>query len=220
MTRTMRIAIVILQRRRKENESTSKLQPDVVEKQQKRKPVGVTSDTNTAGTTTTTTPTADQAMSIPNFFVNVMNTVSGRIIYRISHANVDIAAVSMMNILISENWIYYTFVNQKTRRTEVGVVSLYEGMIDPKGLTAFTSAESVIAKKQFTLLDAWESNPFVLAKTYTTVPKFLTALGITTTRGGISTRKILIATTVMENFYQSRALNQFFCHKLMSTISI
>jgi ER membrane protein complex subunit 1, C-terminal len=165
---------------------------------QKRKPLGVTTDRNTAdassttGVSTVTTDSEPITKQVPNLFINVMDSVSGRIIYRVSHNNAVTSARPMSHVLISENWIFYTFVNERTRRTEVGVLSLYEGMIDPKGLTAFTSPQSV-QSPTFSSLDARESKPVVLAKTYT-IPKAITALGITSSRGGISARKLLLAT--------------------------
>jgi hypothetical protein len=91
--------------------------------------------------------------------------------------------------LISENWVIYAFFNEKIRRTELGVLTLYEGMIDKKGLTAFTSPEQALS---FSSLEARDAKPVVLTKTYV-VPKPLTALGITSTKGGISPRHVLLA---------------------------
>ena len=145
----------------------------------KRKPVGA-GDSAAASA-------ADTSKEVPNMFVNVVDTVSGRVLHRRSHINVD--NDSRVSTLITENWIVYTFVNAKTRRTELGVLTLHEGMIDSKGLTAFTSPEQTLS---FSSFDARESKPVVLAKTYT-FPKKVTALGSTSTRGGISNRLILIA---------------------------
>jgi hypothetical protein len=129
----------------------------------------------------------NQAKTVPNMFVNVIDTVSGRVLHRASHVNVD--ASRDVTALISENWIVYTFINTMTRRTELGVLTLHEGMIDRKGLTIFSSPDQTTT---FSSFDARESKPLVLAKLYV-YPKAVTALGATTTRGGISSRKILIA---------------------------
>jgi hypothetical protein len=133
---------------------------------------------------------ADQVTptSIPNMFVNVIDTVSGRVLHRAGHANADPSRDT--TALISENWILYSFINAVTRRTELGVLTLHEGMIDKKGMTMFSSAEQTTT---FSSFDARESKPVVLAKVYV-YPKAVTALGATATRGGISSRKILIAT--------------------------
>jgi hypothetical protein len=64
-------------------------------------------------------------------------------------------------------------------------------MIDSKGLSLFSSPEQTTT---FSSFDARITKPVVLAKTYT-FPKAITALGATATRGGISSRKILIASS-------------------------
>jgi hypothetical protein len=145
--------------------------------QKPRKPAGA-GDAATAEATPT---------SVPNMFVNLVDTVSGRVLHRASHYNVDPA--SNVAAVVSENWVLYSFINSKTRRTELGVLTLHEGMIESKGITMFSSAEQALS---FSSLDARSSKPVVLAKTYT-FPKTITALGTTATRGGISSRKILVA---------------------------
>jgi hypothetical protein len=145
-----------------------------------RKPKGVTQPDSVV---------ADVAPSddAPNLFVNVVDTVSGRVLHRVSHSNAAID--SKLPVVINENWIVYAFFNDKSRRTELGVLTLYEGMIDKAGITAFTSPKQVLS---FSSLEPRESKPVVLSKTYTIV-KPVTALGVTATRAGISTRHILIA---------------------------
>jgi ER membrane protein complex subunit 1, C-terminal len=144
-----------------------------------RKPAGV-------GDAGSKTP-ATGSDNLPNMFLNVVDTVSGRVLYRTSHADVD--AVGPIAAVISENWVVYSFVNKKTRRAELGVLTLHEGMIHSTGLTLFSSPEQTLS---FSSFEARESKPVVLAKTYT-YPKIITALGATSTRGGISNRKILVA---------------------------
>lgn len=144
---------------------------------QKRKPLGVTKPGQD--------PTTVEEM--PNLFVNLIDSVSGRIVYRASHANA--LADPRPSVLVSENWVFYSFTNSKTRKAELGVLSLYEGMIDKNGLTAFTSPEQ---STSFSSLIARETKPVVLAKTFT-VPKAVTSLGMTSTRSGISARWLLLA---------------------------
>lgn len=147
---------------------------------QRRKPLGASSD-----------PSVESSISKDdesNLFVNLVDTVSGRVLYRASHANGLLHP--MPSIVVSENWVFYSFQNEKTRRALLGVISLYEGMIDSKGLTAFTSPEQATT---FSSLDARESKPVVLAKTYS-IGKPVTALGVTSTRNGISSRRLILAT--------------------------
>ncbi|KAI2489725.1 Protein of unknown function (DUF1620) [Fragilaria crotonensis] len=145
-----------------------------------RKPKGVSQPDSVAAE-------AAPSDDVPNLFINVVDTVSGRVLHRISHANA--ALDSAIPVLVNENWIIYAFFNDKSRRTELGVLTLYEGMIDKAGITAFTSPEQVLS---FSSLEPRESRPVILSKTYAIV-KPVTALGVTATRAGISTRQILIA---------------------------
>ena len=165
----------------------SMLQTD---KKKNKKPLGVTPKAGSK--VDPATADADPAVvkeDEPNLFINVIDTVSGRVLHRTSHTN---AATSPRHIqsVISENWVVYSFVNAKTRKTEVGVLSLYEGMIHKKGLTAFTTPEQTT---EFSSWNARDAKPVVLAKTYT-IAKPVTALGVTQTRNGISSHQILFAT--------------------------
>ena len=45
--------------------------------------------------------------------------------------------------MISENWVVYSFWNIKAKRTEVGVLSLYEGMMGPYDLNPFKVTQSL-----------------------------------------------------------------------------
>ncbi|KAL7471091.1 hypothetical protein ACHAXS_011390 [Conticribra weissflogii] len=155
---------------------------------QKRKPVGASkpgSDTPPA------TSTANVAA--PSLFITLIDSVSGQILHRVSHTHAnesDIAAgaSTAVPMVISENWIVYAYFNHRTRRTDVGVLSLHEGMIDKNGLTAFNSPEQ---ESTFSSLEA--AKPIVLSKTYG-LGKVVTALGVTITKAGISSKQFLFAT--------------------------
>jgi ER membrane protein complex subunit 1, C-terminal len=145
----------------------------------KRKPAGVDGTSSAAALTDAT------SISKNNLFINIVDTVSGKLLYRIGHANAD---ASSAKAIISEHWVIYTFTNTKTKKSELGVLSLYEGMIEKNGLTAFTSPAQANGHSS---LDA--SAPVVLAKTYV-LPSAPTALGMTVTRAGISASRLLLAT--------------------------
>lgn len=150
-----------------------------------RKPIGA----GTPGSSTASQSPEEMSDDLPNMFVNLVDTVSGRILYRHSHSNVD--EDKKVSVVVSENWVIYTYVNAKTRRTEIGVLTLHEGMIDPKGLTFFARPEQPTS---FSSFDARESKPVVLSKVYA-FPKAVTALGVTCTRQGISRQNILLASS-------------------------
>ncbi|KAL3904098.1 MAG: hypothetical protein SGILL_010198 [Bacillariaceae sp.] len=160
----------------------------IVDKTKPRKPIG-------AGTPETT---QDAAEPTPNMFVNLIDTVSGRALHRTSHTGID--KTKDVKVVITENWVIYTFVNSKSRRTEIGVLTLHEGMIDSAGLTMFTQPEQTTS---FSSFDARESKPVVLAKTYA-FPKKVTALGVTSTRQGISSQNILMASAdgALDSFHK------------------
>ena len=145
---------------------------------QKRKPAGVTNSKQDTQWKTSDTP---------NLFISLLDTISGRIIYRAGHSNV--LSHPQPTVIVSENWIFYSFSNGKTKKAELGVLTLYEGMIDKKSLTAFTSPEQLTS---FSSLDIRETRPVILAKTFT-VPMAVSALGVTSTRSGVSVRKLLLA---------------------------
>ena len=145
---------------------------------QKRKPAGVSKSKP---------ETQWKSLEPPNLFINVVDTISGRIMYRASHANA--LSHPQPTVIVSENWIFYSFSNSKTRKAELGVLTLYEGMIDKKSLTAFSSPEQLTT---FSSLDIRETKPVILAKTFT-IPMAVTALGVTSTRSGVSVRNLLLA---------------------------
>jgi hypothetical protein len=147
---------------------------------QKRKPTG-------AGTAAEAAPVVLDEPP-PNLFINVLDTVSGRVLHRASHTSAVLRPAPQ--VLISENWIFYSFMNGKTKRSEIGVLSLYEGKIEPKGLTVFSTPDR---STTFSSVDAKENKPYVFAKTYSMV-KAITALGMSSTGGGISSRRVLVAT--------------------------
>jgi len=155
---------------------------------QKRKPLGVSKPGSDAPPATLTANVAP-----PSLFVTLIDSVSGQILHRVSHSHAnesDIAAGASTTVpmVISENWIVYAYFNHRTRRTDVGVLSLHEGMIDKNGLTAFNSPEQELT---FSSLEA--AKPIVLSKTYG-LGKVVTALGVTTTKAGISSKQFLFAT--------------------------
>lgn len=157
----------------------------------KTKPLGATNP----GEESPSSPAPAVKQPAPSLFINVVDAVSGRVLHRASHSHVpDIGTaaapppVSDVPVLISENWIVYAFPNGRTQRTELGVLTLHEGMIDKTGITMMTSPDQDTAFSSLT-----SPRPIVLAKTYG-LQTPVTALGVTTTRGGISNKQVLAAT--------------------------
>jgi len=169
----------------------------------KKKPLGVTNhgeEVPLSNEQTQETPEkVKNKSSHPTLFINLIDTVSGQNLYRISHSHTasDVQSskeyegvVTNVPVVISENWVVYAFPNYKTRRTEVGVLTLHEGMIDKHGITAFTSPD-----QQMTFASMSTPKPLVLTKTFG-LAKPVSAIGVTNTKGGISAKNIVFATGV------------------------
>jgi hypothetical protein len=138
-------------------------------------------------------PPTHPSSPIPSLFINLVDTVSGHVLHRVSHAHADLTSLtnsqsSNVPVVISENWVVYAFPNAKTRRTEIGVLTLHEGMIDKHGITAFSAPEQQMSFSSMT-----SPKPIVLTKTYA-VAKPVSAIGVTNTRGGISSKSFFLAT--------------------------
>jgi len=129
-----------------------------------------------------------EIQSKPNLFINLVDSVSSKILHRVSHSFGS--AAHPISVIISENWIIYTYFNTDTKRTDIGVLTLHEGMIDKNGITAFNSqVEQELEFSSFT-----SEKPIVLNKMYTLgQPKGITSLGITQTTRGISSKHVLFA---------------------------
>ena len=152
---------------------------------QKRKPLGASKPGEA--------PPAVANTITPTLFVTLIDSVSGQILHRVSHAHAaeeDISEDAPANVpvIVSENWVVYSFFNQRTRRTDVGVLTLHEGMIDKNGLTAFNAPEQELI---FSSLESVK--PIVLSKTFG-LTKAISALGVTVTKAGISSKQFLFAT--------------------------
>ncbi|KAL7485282.1 hypothetical protein ACHAW6_010880 [Cyclotella cf. meneghiniana] len=152
---------------------------------QKRKPLGASKPGEA--------PPAAASTVTPSLFVTLLDSVSGQMLHRVSHSHAtesDLTEGSptKVPVIISENWVVYTFFNQRTRRTDIGVLTLHEGMIDKNGLTAFNGPEQELV---FSSLES--PKPIVLSKTYG-ITKAITAIGVTITKAGITSKQFLFAT--------------------------
>lgn len=159
-----------------------------INRAQVKKPVGATKPGES--------PTVKVTSPLPTLFINVVDTVSGTILSRVSHSHSSEPTSAnhdyqhQIPVVITENWIVYAFMNAKSRRTEIGVMTLHDGMIDKYGISAFSSPEQ---RQTFSSLT--DQKPIVLTKTFT-VNYPISALGVTNTKGGISSKTILVATGV------------------------
>lgn len=105
-------------------------------------------------------------------FTDVMNiflidVVSGAIVYSISHKR----AKEPIHLVHSENWLVYSYFNDKWRRSEIGTLELYEGKTQSNS-TAFSSLAPP-------LLPLVEKQSYILPAQIDTMQVTLTEKGIT-----------------------------------------
>ena len=153
--------------------------------------------------------------------VNVLDTISGKVVYRITHA----PGSGPVEVAIAENNIVYSYWNAQYKRQELSSLGLYEGIIDKYGLTPFATHASAAAAAVHTAPGADIHSAFtaqiplgtillfppthilysiltILCYThysYTAsqrtyiLPKAVRALGVTETGRGIAHKNLLLA---------------------------
>ncbi|XP_064481950.1 ER membrane protein complex subunit 1-like [Ornithodoros turicata] len=106
--------------------------------------------------------------------VYLVDVVTGVLIYAASHKR----ARGPIHIVHSENWVVYSYHNEKSRRTEMSAVELYEGATqsNTSAFSSFTSPPS----------------PAVEHQTYI-FPGNVEAMDVTVTEKGITSKHILVA---------------------------
>jgi len=111
-------------------------------------------------------------------FVNIylLDLVTGRIIFSANHRRVQ----GPYHVVHSENWVVYTYYNEKSRRAELGSLELFEGKTQSNA-TVFSSLHNTVS-------------PLVERQSYILGPAFVTALKDTVTEKGITTKNLLMAT--------------------------
>ncbi|XP_063001103.1 ER membrane protein complex subunit 1 [Elgaria multicarinata webbii] len=105
--------------------------------------------------------------------IYLIDGVTGRII----HSSVQKKAKGPVHIVHSENWVVYQYWNAKARRNEFTVLELYEGT-EQYNATAFSSLDRPLL-------------PQVLQQSYI-FPSAISAMEVTITERGITTRHLLI----------------------------
>ncbi|XP_046405220.1 ER membrane protein complex subunit 1 isoform X2 [Ischnura elegans] len=109
-------------------------------------------------------------------FLNLylIDVVSGTIVFSLTHKR----AKGPVHILHSENWVVYSYYNDKSRRTEVASLELYEGKVQSNS-TAFSSVTTPL-------------QPIVERQAYI-LPAVVDAMKETITEKGITSKHILMA---------------------------
>lgn len=98
----------------------------------------------------------------------LIDAVSGNIIYSSTHRR----AKEPVHVVHSENWVVYTYINEKYRRTELGALEMYEGKTQSNA-SVFSSVDSAI------LLPIIERQAYILPANVLGLKETITEKGIT-----------------------------------------
>lgn len=111
---------------------------------------------------------------LSSVMVYLVDVVTGVFIYSASHKR----ARGPVHVVHSENWVVYSYYNEKSRRTEVSAIELYEGAAqsNTSAFSSFTSPPS----------------PAVEHQTYV-FPGTIEAMDDTVTEKGITSKHVLVA---------------------------
>ncbi|KAK0061557.1 ER membrane protein complex subunit 1 [Biomphalaria pfeifferi] len=110
----------------------------------------------------------------PFFSIYLVDGVTGHLVYHQTHKR----SKGPVKVVHSENWIVYSYFNEKHRRSEIGVLELYEGK-EQSNSTAFSSFYP-------------PPPPLVLRQSYI-FPVPIYAMEATVTEKGITSKNIIIA---------------------------
>lgn len=109
-------------------------------------------------------------------FLNIylIDAVSGSMVFSVSHKR----AREPVHIVHSENWLLYSYFSEKSRRTEIVTLELYEGKVQ-SNTTAFSSVAAPL-------------QPIVDRQAYI-LPGVIESMKETITEKGITSKHILVA---------------------------
>lgn len=108
--------------------------------------------------------------------IYLIDGVTGKVVFHCEHKRAN----GPVHMVHSENWVVYTYYNEKSRREEIAVLELFEGTAQANA-TAFSS------------FAAANVNPVVMKQAYVLGVPATTALAVTITEKGISSQNLLIA---------------------------
>jgi hypothetical protein len=124
--------------------------------------------------------------------VSILDTVTGRFLYRVRHAG----AAGPVTAAAADNWFVYAYWSATAQRTEVSVLELLEDSRSSGGVLA--AVARALGSRPAEGGDAVASSLApstlrVLGQTYT-LGTSLSALGVTVTRRGLTSRHLLLGT--------------------------
>ena len=124
--------------------------------------------------------------------VSILDTVTGRFLYRVRHAG----AAGPVTATASDNWFVYAYWSTAAQRTEVSVLELLEDSRSAGGVLAAVARALGSRGGEGDDVAASSLAPStlrVLGQTYT-LGTALSALGVTVTRRGLTSRHLLLGT--------------------------
>jgi hypothetical protein len=117
--------------------------------------------------------------------VYLIDTVTGRIIHRVLHAH----SSGPVYLVQTENWVVYSYWNQKARRSEMGSICLYEQAVEKYGLNPWTRPDFASTFSSYAA-----PTPVVHHRSFI-FPLAVKALATSTTIHGITTRHLVVGLT-------------------------
>ncbi|KAL3101933.1 hypothetical protein niasHS_003342 [Heterodera schachtii] len=127
---------------------------------------------------------ADPSLSLLR--LHLVDSVSGQLVFSGHYAK----AAPPFHVVHCENWLLISYWNDKARRTEIGVVELFEE-VAPQQQNPLTTDDALTA----TAFDSLATNirPVqVVTKTYI-FPQGISAMAATSTEQGLTSRAVLVA---------------------------
>ncbi|CAN8006002.1 unnamed protein product [Ixodes hexagonus] len=116
----------------------------------------------------------DSVHKVTSVNVHLVDGITGAFVYTATHKR----ARGPVHLVHSENWIVYCYHNEKSRRTEVSVVELYEGasQSNTSAFSSFTSPPAALVEHQSYVF-----------------PSSIEAMSDTVTEKGITSKHVLVA---------------------------
>ena len=122
--------------------------------------------------------------------VVLIDVVTGHVAHRVIHRHGK-GPVSMVRF---ENWLVYSYWNSKSKKTEVGVLTAYEGAIDKSELNPWTSRSpnATGSGESFSSYHATSqaAGAIIMERLYQ-MSTGVRTLGVTTTAKGITSKNVL-----------------------------
>lgn len=128
--------------------------------------------------------TTDQPLlEPPSLYVSLVDVVASKIVARVAHPH----GAAPCRLTLSENWVVYSYWNSKAKRTEVGSLTLHEGMFDRYGLSPFK-----VPEQEATFAARSAPSPVVLYRTFALDKPLVANLAPTLTPRGIASKHFLL----------------------------